>query len=369
MKVRLGRWSVSALILSIGYGLPASTQAQETPVEQFAEELDVVEVLLDVLVTDRSGQVIIGLGRDDFEVSEDGEPVETTGVTFYSSSELLGSTEELERFGMKVDQVAEDRYFIIFFQQQRRAAAEVQGLLGRQMQAARDLEIWIAEALQPRDLVAVVSYETRLEVVQDFTRNIEALQEGVRRAAAGPGGELNWPSRQPAIEDGPSLSRQLPTGKDLRNQTADIYKGLQVLARAAGSIRGRKNLIMIGRGIGDTDRFGIWQPDARYYRPTIEALNDNNLAVYPLDVMPLGVQHSLENSLSAMAIDTGGSFTRQFTSFLTPLRSIMRENGGYYLLSYQSRREPGASGFQKVKVETRNPELRVRARQGYLYGD
>ena len=348
---------------------PPLVSAQDDPQESFSEELYVTEVLLDVLVTDKSGQVIIGLGEDDFVVEEDGEPVEVTGVTFYSSRQLLGSKDALERYGMTVDEVAEDRYFIIFFQQQRRASGEVPGLMARQKEAARDLESWIATDLQAHDLVAVVTYETRLEVVQDFTRNIAALQDAVRRASDGQGGDQNWPSRQPALEKGPSLSRGLPTGKDLRKKTGDIYKGLQLLAQAAGPIRGRKNLIFIGRGIGETNSFGVWQPDTRYYRPTIETLNNNNVAVYPLDLMPLGTRHTLENSLSALATDSGGTFTRQFTSFTTPLRQITKENGGYYLLSYQSRRESDKAGYQKVRVKTRNPELQVRARQGYLFGD
>ena len=336
--------------------------------EQFAEEVDVTEVLLDVLVTDKTGQVIIGLGKEDFLVTEGGDPVEITGVTFYSSRELVGSKDALERHGMSVDDVIEDRYFIILFQQQRRAAGEVPGLLARQMEAARDLATWIATDLQSHDLVAVVAYDTRLDVVQDFTRSVESLQVAVRLAAGGKGGGQDWPSRLPKMESGQSLSRQLPVGKELRKQTGDLYKGLQVLAEAAGSIRGRKNLIFIGRGVGEMNSFGVWEPDSRFYRPTIERLNDNNVAVYPLDVMPLGSRHSLENSLAALASDTGGTFTRQFTSFITPLRSISEENGGYYLLSYRSPREKGSSGYQRVKVSTKNPEIRVRARQGYTFG-
>jgi VWFA-related protein len=362
------RWRCAAACVYGSMVAGAFAVAQEEPQERFAEEVEVSEVLLDVLVTDKRGQVIIGLGKDDFLLAENGDPVELTGVTFYSSRELVGARESLEPDGPATVEVGEGRYFIILFQQQQRVAGEVPGLMSRQMEAARDIETWIARDLQASDLVAVVAYDTRLAVLQDFSRNRAALQDAVGQAAEGRGGGLNWPSRQPELEDGPSLSRQLPIGKDLRKQTGDIYKALQVVASAAGSIRGRKNLIFIGRGIGETNSFGVWEPDARYYAPTIEALNNNNVAVYPLDLMPLGSRHTLEQSLSALANDTGGTFTRQFTSFLTPLEQITKENGGYYLLSYQSRKPRGQSGYQRVKVETRNPELRVRARQGYLFG-
>jgi len=363
------RTLLASNLLTLLAVLAVAVHAQEDPRERFVEEMNVTEVLLDVLVTDKTGQVIIGLGKDDFDVKEGGVPVEITGVTFYSSRELMGSKEVLERHGLTVDEIAEDRYFIIFFQQQRRASGEVPGLLQRQMEAARDINTWIDTDLQVHDLVAVVAFETRLAVHQDFTRNVGDLQTAVMEAAKGQGRAQDWPSRRPEMGTEPALVANLPQGKELGKQTEDIYEALQVLARAAGSIRGRKNLLFVGRGIGQIGGFGFWGPDSRFWGPTIEALNDNNLAVYPLNLMPLGSRHSLEQSLQAIASETGGTYSRQYTSFTTPLAQISEENGGYYLLSYQSRRETGESGFQKVKVKARNPELRVRARQGYIFGD
>ena len=188
-------------------------------------------------------------------------------------------------------------------------------------------------------------------------------------AVRGQGARRNWPSRQPEAADGPSLLRQLPAGRELGKATGDTYEALQVLARAAGAVRGRKNLVFFGRGVGEVNSFGFWEPDSRFFGPTVEALNDNNIAFYPLSVMPQGSSHTLEQSLSALASETGGIYHRQYTSFTTPLGKIADENGGYYLLSYQGRQEVGDSGFQRVKVSVPNPELKVRARQGYLYGD
>ena len=344
--------------------------AQETPEGRFEEELVVTEVLLDVQVTDKRGNVIIGLGADDFKVVDDGEPVTIDSVTFYSSRKLQGSAESLERHGMTVDQIPEDRYVIIFFQQQRRASSEVPGLLSRQMEAAEQSREWLGQELLPRDWVAVVTYDNRLQVVQDFTRDVEALQAAVRQAARGYSGDGDWPSRRPAESEGPSLFNELPEGKALGKQTTNIYTGLQVLARAAGAIQGRKILLFFGRGFGDISAFGSWQPDRRYHQSTLDALNDNNVAVYTLDVMPQSTRrHTFEESLDAIAAETGGESYRYFTTFLVPLRQVSDANSGYYLLSYQSSKPPGAKGFQRVKVSTRNPELTVRARQGYLIED
>ena len=357
----------SAMFIAVLMGSPG--QSQEEPRERFAEELEVSEVLLDVLVTDKSGQVIIGLGLDDFQVEEDGQPVEITGVTFYSSRKLLGSKKSLERYGLTIDEVEQERYFILFFQQQRRVAGDVPGILGRQMASARDVGEWLAQDLQARDLVAVAVFESRLEIIQDFTNNIQDLQQAVNLAVQGQGSGRNWPSRQPGPTDGPSLLRNLPEGKELGKATRDTYEALQVLARSAGSIRGRKNLVFFGRGVGEMNDFGLWEPDSRFYGPTVAALNDSNIAVYPLSVMPQGSRHTLEQSLHSLASETGGTYYRQYTSFTTPLGKIADENGGYYLLSYQGRQEVGESGFQRVKVRTSNPELVVRARKGYLYGE
>jgi len=75
------RTTILALLLLAA--LPAAAQkpaAQETQTgqegETFFESIDVQVVNLEVFVTDRQGRRVSGLARDDFEVLEDGKPVE-----------------------------------------------------------------------------------------------------------------------------------------------------------------------------------------------------------------------------------------------------------------------------------------------------
>jgi hypothetical protein len=73
---------VAALLAALA-ATAAPAAAQQQPADQpalFVEQVDVNVVNVEVFVTDRQGNRVTGLGRDDFELFEDGEPVEITNV-------------------------------------------------------------------------------------------------------------------------------------------------------------------------------------------------------------------------------------------------------------------------------------------------
>jgi VWFA-related protein len=344
---------------------PAATAQESQPQEEFGTEINVTEVQLDVLVHDKKGNIIIGLDAEDFVVEEDGEPVEIQDVTFYSNLRLAPGASPVE--GVDVAETPQERYFILFFHDQRRIRAELPGIAGRQLEAARESKEWVRTELLPRDFVAVAGYDFKLKLFQDFTQDRGALIEAIDRAIQGKGGD-NWPSRI-GDEDELSLAKSLPTGKELRKQTRRIYHGLEVLARAAGEIPGRKNLLLFTMGFGDLDSFGLYRPDPRFYPPMVRTLNDNNVAVYGIDLAPIGVDHSLTEAINQLSIETGGRYQFNFTNFLTPLREVSEANTGYYLLSYTARHPADEDGYQKVEVKTKDPNFKVKAREGYLFGE
>jgi hypothetical protein len=71
-----------ALALAAVAAAVAAAHAQEPAVEVFLDRVEVDVVNLEVVVTDRRGNPIRGLTRDDFVVLEDGKPVELTN--FYA---------------------------------------------------------------------------------------------------------------------------------------------------------------------------------------------------------------------------------------------------------------------------------------------
>ncbi|MCP4200666.1 MAG: VWA domain-containing protein [bacterium] len=370
--MRPAKYFLSALALVAAF--PFSATAQERSAGTFEGEVSVNEVLLDVVVTDKNGNVILGLDRDDFIVEEEDGVVELTGSTFYSNRQLVDSSDVAATLKISPDEMPVDRYFILFLHDQRLAAPS---LTTKYMDLARRAETWIRTELLPNDWVAVVRYDFKLKVYTDFTRDNEQLAQAIHDAARGKNPPEVWPSRlEERRSEGPSLLANLPQGKELRRQTKRLYSGLEILAEAAGNVVGRKNLLFFSAGFGEVTGFGTVLPDERYYDDMVHTLNDNNLAVYSISVLTgidfagqlLVNTRGVQDSMNVLAIDTGGEYLFNHVSFEAPLAAVLEENSGYYLLSYSSETPAGQSGYRKVEVRVKNPDLDVKAREGYRFG-
>ncbi len=329
------------------------------------ERIRVAEVLLDVLVTDRKGNVIEGLGAEDFVVLHDGEEQEVTSASFYGGPSELAATGQSGT-------TRTDRYFILMFHDQRMQAPQ---LAAPQMDNARWLKRWIEEELQPNDQVAVFAYQARLKVYLDFSRDRDEILAAVDAAARGKKDIEPWLTRsEPEFDpNSPSLVVNLPKGKELSRRSRKLQEALELLGEAASGVAGRKNLVMFSLGFGEISRFGSYTPDPRYYPQMREALNAGNVAVYTIDTMGSSrrsiASASLNDSLSLISNETGGHYYSNFTNIMTPMRQVAEENQGYYLVSFRSEYEAGTQGYRGIKVKVRDGSYKVRSRTGFRYGE
>lgn len=355
---------LSGIVLLTGLCLPAA--AQEAPIATFDDLSEVKEVLLDVIAVDGTGKIVTGLGKEDFVVEENGEAVDITGVSFYVTRYAVDTA--LAGTG---GAIPASRYFILFFHDRISSGSIGDYLARQQAKARRGSLTWIEEHMLPSDWIAVVSYDVQLKIHQDFSQDRLALAAAVKSATARKNPERGLGRRgRPLPPSGtPSLLRHLPAGKALRGETRNFYDGLRLIAEAAGYAVGRKNLLLFSPGFGQLDSLGSTaEVDPRRYPPMVQALNDHNVAVYPIDLTPVGIHHLQSLWLATLARATGGSYFRDPISFLAPLQRVSEETAGYYLISYQSRRPAVTSGFQEVEVRARDEKIELRARKGYRYG-
>lgn len=378
--LRSTRFAALVLALACLSATWAAAQTEDrTP--RFEGMVEVSEVLLDVLVTDKDGNVVVGLGPDDFVVTEDDEQMSVRDVSFYSNRYQVADDAHDEGLsGPAEGEILADRYFIFFFHDQRlTGGAPGTYLLRQQLDAARHAKRWVEEEMLGGDWVAVLSYDVKLHIHTDFTRDRASLIDAVEDAARSKNTENQWPSRRPGaleLAERPSLLVNLPQGKELRKKTKRMYDAFELVADATRDILGRKTMMFFSNGFGEferiTGRGGInsvtARPDQRYWPDMLQSLNDNNVAVYPIDLSPSYTDHPQADFLNELASTTGGKYYENFVSFMTPMQQIADEANGYYLLSYPASHPADESGYREVKVETVNPEFKVRARQGYRYG-
>jgi hypothetical protein len=192
-------WSFSvAALLAFAHSPAARAQEPEQPVlvAPFGAEILVSEVLLDVMVTDKKGNPILGLGPDDFVVTEDDRKVKVTGAAFYSNRRYAGPeaapagpADAAGAMALANTAGLAPHYFIFLFDDQRRNSADVPGLLQRQVRAGKDAIAWLREGLAPTDWVAVAGYEA-----------LPGFLAGPRGARA----------RHPERNDRPERAREFP---------------------------------------------------------------------------------------------------------------------------------------------------------------
>ncbi len=221
--------------------------------------------------------------------------------------------------------------------------------------------------MKPADVAAVVADDVRLKVYSDFTANKEQLDRAIDATATW-GNGLTTANANAA---GPSILRSLREGR-IMSHTGTVYEALQALGDATHDIYARKNIILFSAGIhepGEQIEHGMIVSPSRYYEPMIRALNRSNVTIYALQLLDdPGLPPFVHQALSRMANDTNGEYFQFNTSFEPALQKIEGETNGYYMIAYYTKARSG-HGYEKVDVALKNPDFRIRARKGYVYGD
>ena len=349
---------VNRFTLAIFFAATAVWAQQQPP--QYGEKVNVNLVLLDAVVTDSRGNQILGLDKEDFVVKENGVAQEIDSVDYFTNRRLLNAPEAKATF--KVERVHDQRYFIFFFDK----PADTGMFFNRLALARSAVKDFIRKDMKPTDVAAVVAHDVRLKVYSDFTANREQLERAVDETALfGRGITIS-----DTIPDAPSILRG--NASSLIDNTGTVYEALEFLGDRVRSIRARKEIVLFSLGIhepGEEIRGGLVVNTSRFYEPMIRALNRSDVAVYPVSLLEDPNQPPfVHQTLERIANDTNGQYFRFNTSFAPALRQVDKLSTGYYLIGYYTKPKNGA-GYQKVNVAVRNPEFRIRARQGYSYGD
>lgn len=164
--------------LGVGLGFGTGALSAQSP-EAFGERVDVNVVNVEVYVTDRDGKPVSGLQRKDFEVLEDGKPMEIVNFDAFSVQAVPGAADPAapavsgqSASGTEAPAAAtstpDGQHLAIFIDNVFLRPAH-------RSRALTQIRSFLSEALGPEDKVMVVTQDPGLHVRLPFTADRAAL--------------------------------------------------------------------------------------------------------------------------------------------------------------------------------------------------
>jgi VWFA-related protein len=388
----------------------APAEENEKPANQvgtvarpFTDVIDVRLVQVETVVTDKSGERVHGLGRNDFRVLVDGEvvPLEVfeevrNGVTVAEGARTTEIAESNEAPETAPPVPRDILVFVDDYFSDRGTRLRLLGNLARNL-----------DTLGPRDRMAIVRYVGwGLEIRSEWTSSQEDLARVIDELRRETPGELIRVSDAAAATD-PHFNVMDPKQTDLRisRQIRGVMQAMALAMRAYGDAPGRKLFVPVTlgwrfdplRGVPNATAhntaeepktfigalsFAPGAPAGRgsttrraevadvYGRKLLDPLVDTaNLLGYTVYPMHLGRPSPSElqrTSLWIAAKETGGRIATEGAASTTPLLPVVADTGSYYVLGFMPER---AFDDQRhtVAVEVLRPEgAKVRHRTSFL---
>jgi VWFA-related protein len=405
--VKLGRLPLLSLgcllFVVVVLAFSQTPQEQVQPVKSqrplFTVESDLVVV--DVTVRDRKGNLVGDLTRNDFKIFEDNLPQDI--VTFSAENVAVGSspavvtapgapevakpTVPVVNLALTPDQPPkkEDlegkRLVILFFDLSSLATED----LIRSVETAHE---FIAKQSGPQDLVAIATYSSTLQLVQDFTNDREVLLKTLDMLSSPDSGDA-------AAEDlsDPDTSDDVFVPDTMQFNifnTDRRLSALETLAKMYREFPERKSLLYFSSGVTTT---GV--ENNAQIRSTVDNANRSNMSIYTVDsrglvALPPGGGANArsaggrgmfsgaammrqrtnlsgsQETLTTLAHDTGGQAFTDSNDLSLAIKQVQNDTHIYYVLGYFSSNPKQDGKYRKIRVEAARPDVRVEHRPGYF---
>ena len=362
-------------------------------------------VIVNLSVQDRNGNPLEGLKVSDFTVAEDGRPQQIKVFEYQRVEDatlppLALKTREAQSAaapapaGLPVTtriapakagevKYKDRRLMVLFFDQ---AGMPVADQIRAQQAAMKFLNTQITQS----DLVAVMTYSTDLNVLQDFTDDRDRLAKAIRGLAVGETGMTEGSSGAESEEDTGAAYTQDESEFNIFNTDRKLA-ALESAAKMLASLPEKKALVYFASGM---TRTGI--DNQAQLRATVNAAIRSNVAFYPVDARGLvaggplgdatqgspggqgmysgGSQRAAQSSfqgqqetLYTLAADTGGKAMLDTNDLSQGIVQAQKAISSYYILGYYSTNTALDGRFRRIKVQVnKNLAAKLDYRSGYF---
>jgi VWFA-related protein len=386
---------VIILILSLffyifTFGMNTNPNQESKLKVQLQYEVTVTLKLIQVYVTDKNGNPVTNLTKDDFILYDNGRLQPITDfekhLLFLPEKKVEEKITETELPQSKDVSSMLNRKFFLFLDIDRNDAAGI----SKSKKAALH---FINTRLQPTDEVGVLSYSwiVGLVIHQYLTSDFDKAGAAIKRIKEVPGvrptsemetlsaprggvtleGESGGAEAETEIEQESSNASFLlsPTGQGggaLTAQTKSFIDVLKELAKALSHIEGYKNIILFSRGVPSSLLFSRDQLLKENYEDMGKELATSNSPVHTVNTLPLGVPISERKPpLDMLSELSGGKYFDNVDDYEEVSEQIQNVTSNYYVLGYYID-DKWDGRYHEVEVKVKRAGCVVHAQAGYF---
>ena len=411
-----------ALTLALAVAAPLFAQKKQAEPEQpkLVETIDVRVIDVDVVVTDRRGNPITGLKKEDFEIFENGVPKPITNFYEVEGNKARNVVADPVESQAAPAPAAEPLPPSVEENMKRRIIIYVDNLSLAPFNRNRvfdQMKQFVASVMRPGDEAMIATYNRSMKVRVPFTRDVAQIQsvlEGLKsESGLGIAGRSERKSAEDRIQDAQSYQEAISIARqyassvehDLRTSVSSINALMATLA----GVEGKKILVLTSEGfpmqpgreafyqVEETARTKGWQSTGstmlepmsydgtRLIQDVAKTANANGITMYAVHAAGLTggsemsaehskpVPHSVSlaaisnttESMQLMAQMTGGLASVQTNNFAEAFRKIQRDLESYYSLGYRAGTER-VDRQRYLSVKVKNREYVVRNRQTFV---
>jgi VWFA-related protein len=399
---------------------PKVQPAAESP-EVFGETVNVTVVNLDIFVTDKSGGRVKGLTKEDFELFEDGKPVQITNFYAVEAGKAVrqldpdavsapaptspGTPLGVGQLTRAEDVPDEQRLHLIVYIDNFNLRPF------NRNRVLRELRVFLNQKLKVGDRTMLVTYDRELHVRREFTSDpsvvASALFEMETLSAMGTHADSDRKEILRAIEDAEQVNEVYG---QVRSYAESLFNDLQFTISALkgfvdqlAGLPGRKAILYVSDGLPmraaedvfyalnikfpqQTSLLEVQSYDAsRRYLELAAQANANRVSFYAIEATGLRVSSAadasqqtaglgpqvdqihfsnLQSTLQTLAEKTGGMAVINANQALPRLEKMALDFETYYSLGY-SPSHSGDGRYHRLNVKSKRKGLTLRHRDGY----
>jgi VWFA-related protein len=246
-----------------GAAVAALLSAQDTPPSSFGESVTVRVVNVDVIAVDKDGLFVPDLRKEDFELLEDGKPVDIGYFALYGAGPASLPAAAQTPAGVEPPRAEAPiepppaTYAVLVDQTLMQP--------GERNQLLDELESFLLKRLRPEDKVLLASYGGRMRVLSDLSTDRAALEHGLAELRRSPRPLNPVASRESILmrnmvnadSDARIRGVQVDTvryeietlAEEEARQSVDAVQSMSAFVDALSALDGRKALVYVGGGI------------------------------------------------------------------------------------------------------------------------